>query len=109
MLVLGLGSDAAHGEAFGDVVAHKPDDDGAGHDGQGSGGGQRGPFTGLHAVFRHPEALRDMLDVGRKNAESALRTLAENGLKPEAQDILGAYGRTLFFAGWQQQTVMLGP
>lgn len=42
--------------------------------------------------------LRDMLDVGRKNVETALATLAGHGLTPVRQDVLGPQGRKLFFA-----------
>ncbi|MDP2848232.1 MAG: chemotaxis protein CheD [Humidesulfovibrio sp.] len=41
---------------------------------------------------------RDMLDVGRKNVDMALATLAAHGLAPVAQDVLGALGRKLFFS-----------
>jgi chemotaxis protein CheD len=42
--------------------------------------------------------IREMLDVGRKNVETALATLASYGLKPKAQDVLGSQGRKLYFA-----------
>ncbi|MDR3640436.1 MAG: chemotaxis protein CheD [Humidesulfovibrio sp.] len=42
--------------------------------------------------------IRDMLDVGRKNVESALATLLLFGLRPVAQDVLGEHGRKLYFA-----------
>lgn len=42
--------------------------------------------------------LRAMLDVGRKNVEMALATLAAHGLTPVRQDVLGPQGRKLFFA-----------
>ena len=45
----------------------------------------------------HPLHLRDMLDVGRKNAEVARAALAAHGLAPVAEDVLGPYGRKLFF------------
>lgn len=41
---------------------------------------------------------RDMLDVGRKNVDMALATLAAHGLVPVLQDVLGAQGRKLFFS-----------
>ncbi|GAB6127393.1 chemotaxis protein CheD [Humidesulfovibrio idahonensis] len=41
--------------------------------------------------------LREMLDVGRKNVEVALATLAGFGLRPKKQDVLGALGRKLYF------------
>ncbi len=46
----------------------------------------------------HPADLREMLDVGRKNVESARAALAAHGLSPAAEDVLGPYGRKLFFA-----------
>jgi len=42
--------------------------------------------------------LRDMLDVGRKNVESALSALARHGLRPKSRDVMGALGRKLYFA-----------
>jgi len=40
----------------------------------------------------------DMLDVGRKNVNMALATLAAHGLAPSSSDVLGAKGRKLFFS-----------
>lgn len=45
----------------------------------------------------HPPHLRDMLDVGRKNVEMARAALSAHGLAPAAEDVLGPYGRKLFF------------
>jgi chemotaxis protein CheD len=42
--------------------------------------------------------VREMLDVGRKNVASALAALAEAGLRPAAQDVLGDRGRKIRFA-----------
>jgi chemotaxis protein CheD len=41
---------------------------------------------------------RDMLDVGRKNVNTALAALATHGLDPVSRDVLGARGRKLFFS-----------
>lgn len=46
----------------------------------------------------HGVQIRDMLDVGRRNVERALAALAAAGLRPVAQDVLGARGRKLSFA-----------
>jgi len=46
----------------------------------------------------HPAALREMLDVGRKNVDAALAALAARGLVPAASDVQGAYGRKIYFA-----------
>ncbi|MDK9698317.1 MAG: efflux transporter outer membrane subunit, partial [Siculibacillus sp.] len=43
----------------------------------------------------HPADLREMLDVGRKNVDSARAALAAHGLSPSAEDVLGPYGRKL--------------
>ncbi len=45
-----------------------------------------------------PEALREFLDVGRKNVDSARAALCAFGLRPVAEDTLGARGRKLYFA-----------
>lgn len=45
----------------------------------------------------HPEHLREMLDVGRKNVEAARAALTAHGLTPVSEDVLGPYGRKLFF------------
>lgn len=45
-----------------------------------------------------PVALRELLDVGRKNVDSARAALASFGLRPVAEDTLGLRGRKLFFA-----------
>lgn len=45
----------------------------------------------------HPAHLREMLDVGRKNVEAARAALAAHELKPAAEDVMGLYGRKLFF------------
>ena len=42
--------------------------------------------------------MREMLDVGRKNVDTALAALAAYGLVPKKQDVLGAQGRKLFFS-----------
>lgn len=42
--------------------------------------------------------LNEMLDVGAKNVRQALATLAAHGLAPKVRDVLGAYGRKLYFA-----------
>ncbi|OIO00095.1 MAG: hypothetical protein AUJ49_10145 [Desulfovibrionaceae bacterium CG1_02_65_16] len=42
--------------------------------------------------------LREMLNVGRKNVESALAALARHGLRPKSRDVLGGQGRKLYFA-----------
>jgi len=56
-------------------------------------------FGGAHTMLSmHPLALREILDVGKKNVDSALKTLAEHGLSPEAQDTQGPLGRKLYFA-----------
>ncbi len=46
----------------------------------------------------HPAALREMLDVGKKNVDAALAALAARGLVPEARDVQGPLGRKLYFA-----------
>ncbi|MBU1230160.1 MAG: chemotaxis protein CheD [Proteobacteria bacterium] len=43
-------------------------------------------------------AMRELLDVGRKNVDSARAALASFGLRPVAEDTLGGRGRKLFFA-----------
>jgi chemotaxis protein CheD len=56
-------------------------------------------FGGANTMdARRWEGVRDMLDVGRRNVESALSALAEAGLAPVASDVLGAQGRKLHFA-----------
>ncbi len=56
-------------------------------------------FGGANTMIsRQPQPLRDVLDVGRKNVASALAALASFGLRPVAEDTLGARGRKLFFA-----------
>lgn len=45
----------------------------------------------------HPVHLREMLDVGRKNVEAARAALTAQGLKLAAEDVMGPYGRKLFF------------
>jgi chemotaxis protein CheD len=45
----------------------------------------------------YAEDLREMLDVGRKNVETALAALARYGLRPKVRDVLGALGRKLYF------------
>jgi chemotaxis protein CheD len=45
----------------------------------------------------YAEDLREMLDVGRKNVETALAALARYGLRPKVRDVLGAQGRKLYF------------
>ena len=56
-------------------------------------------FGGANTMLAmHPTALREMLDVGKKNVDSALKTLAAHGLSPKAQDTQGPMGRKLFFA-----------
>jgi chemotaxis protein CheD len=46
----------------------------------------------------HPEAMREMLDVGRKNVDNARAALTTHGLSPMTEDVLGAKGRKLFFS-----------
>jgi chemotaxis protein CheD len=46
----------------------------------------------------HPHALREMLDVGKKNVDAALAALAAYGLEPSASDVQGPKGRKLYFA-----------
>lgn len=46
----------------------------------------------------HPAALREMLDVGKKNVDAALAALDAHGLAPVARDVQGALGRKLYFA-----------
>lgn len=41
--------------------------------------------------------IREMVDVGRKNVESARTTLARFGLKPVREHVLGDRGRKLYF------------
>jgi len=41
--------------------------------------------------------IRDMVDVGRKNVESARATLARFGLAPQREHVLGDKGRKLYF------------
>ncbi|MEW5774027.1 MAG: chemotaxis protein CheD [Thermodesulfobacteriota bacterium] len=44
------------------------------------------------------EHVRNVVDVGRKNVEVARAALAGLGLKILSEDVLGRYGRKLFFA-----------
>ena len=56
-------------------------------------------FGGANTMLdRHGAEMRDMLDVGRRNVESALAALGRYGLRPVAQDVLGSQGRKLYFA-----------
>lgn len=56
-------------------------------------------FGGANLMFdRHGERVRDLLDVGRKNVESALAALARFGLAPVKSDVHGMLGRKLYFA-----------
>lgn len=56
-------------------------------------------FGGANAMqAAHPPALRELLDVGKKNVDAALAALAARGLSPAAQDVQGALGRKLYFA-----------
>jgi chemotaxis protein CheD len=56
-------------------------------------------FGGANTMIsKQSAAMRDMLDVGRKNVESARATLRSLGLRIKAEDTLGARGRKLFFA-----------
>lgn len=56
-------------------------------------------FGGANTMIsKQPCALREVLDVGKKNVDSALAALAAFGLHPVAEDTLGARGRKLFFA-----------
>lgn len=50
----------------------------------------------LEAGYGGPN--HDMLDVGRKNVDTALAALATHGLEPISSDVLGARGRKLFFS-----------
>ena len=58
----------------------------------------RGRLTGYAMQEAYAANLREMLDVGRKNVESALTALARHGLRPKSRDVLGAFGRKLYFA-----------
>lgn len=49
-------------------------------------------------ISAQPKAMRDMLDVGKKNVERARAALDAFGLRPVAEDVLGTCGRKLFFA-----------
>jgi chemotaxis protein CheD len=56
-------------------------------------------FGGANTMISsQPIALREFLDVGKKNVDSARAALAALGLHPVAEDVLGARGRKLFFA-----------
>lgn len=56
-------------------------------------------FGGANTMIsKQPLALRDVLDVGKKNVDSARAALKSFGLKPVVEDTLGARGRKLFFA-----------
>lgn len=56
-------------------------------------------FGGANIMFdRHGVQVRDMLDVGKKNVESALAALARHGLRPQMLDVRGRLGRKLCFA-----------
>lgn len=44
------------------------------------------------------EHLRHVVDVGGKNVEAARKALAERGLRVLSEDVLGNFGRKLFFA-----------
>lgn len=55
-------------------------------------------FGGANTMrSKEREALGDILDVGRKNAETALAGLSKFGLKPSVSDILGDRGRKILF------------
>ncbi|BBD09023.1 probable chemoreceptor glutamine deamidase CheD [Desulfovibrio ferrophilus] len=43
------------------------------------------------------DAVRDIVDVGRKNVSAARDSLAKHGLKVMAEDVLGRRGRKVFF------------
>ncbi len=56
-------------------------------------------FGGANTMIsKQPAALRELLDVGKKNVDSARAALASFGLRPVAEDTLGTRGRKLFFA-----------
>ncbi|PKN07814.1 MAG: chemotaxis protein CheD [Deltaproteobacteria bacterium HGW-Deltaproteobacteria-8] len=56
-------------------------------------------FGGANTMISsQPIALREFLDVGKKNVDSARAALASFGLHPVAEDTLGSRGRKLFFA-----------
>lgn len=56
-------------------------------------------FGGANTMIStQPEALRELLDVGKKNVDSARAALKSFGLHPVVEDTLGARGRKLFFA-----------
>jgi len=56
-------------------------------------------FGGANTMISNqPAALRDMLDVGKKNVDSARAALKSFGLRISAEDTLGSRGRKLFFA-----------
>ncbi len=55
-------------------------------------------FGGANTMrAKERERLGDILDVGKKNAEQALATLASFGLKPKVKDIQGVRGRKVLF------------
>lgn len=55
-------------------------------------------FGGANTMrTKEREALGDILDVGKKNADTALGVLARYGLKPSVKDILGNRGRKVLF------------
>lgn len=56
-------------------------------------------FGGANTMqANHPEAMREMLDVGRKNVDQARAALTAHGLSPVVEDVLGCHGRKLFFS-----------
>ncbi|OGR38493.1 MAG: hypothetical protein A2051_03535 [Desulfovibrionales bacterium GWA2_65_9] len=56
-------------------------------------------FGGANTMISaQPAALRELLDVGKKNVDSARAALAALGLRLVAEDTLGTRGRKLFFA-----------
>jgi len=56
-------------------------------------------FGGANTMIAsQPLALRELLDVGKKNVDSAQDAQASFGLRPVAEDTLGARGRKPFFA-----------
>lgn len=56
-------------------------------------------FGGANTLEQaQPVALRELLDVGRKNVVSARAALAAFGLRAKTEDTLGASGRKLYFA-----------
>lgn len=55
-------------------------------------------FGGANTFVQNENSkMRDILDVGKKNVESARRSLLEYGLCPKVENVLGAKGRKIIF------------